>query len=427
MTIALRVENLSKAFRIATGPQGGQLLGERLKSSVKSWWDTLRGRRLQRQEFWALKNVSFEVQAGDAVGIVGRNGAGKSTLLKILSRVVEPTSGSADYFGRMGSLLEVGTGFHAELSGRENIFLNGSILGMCRREIQKKFDEIVEFAEIGPFLDTPVKRYSSGMYVKLAFAVAAHLDPDILVLDEVLAVGDAKFQKKCLGKMKNVAAQGRTVLFVSHDMAAVRRLCNRGVMLSKGQVVKTGTADEIVELYLATEGDVARPNTWLAISQVPRSGGNRQAQFTELRFSSGQEAGIISGGPLHVHLRIHAEDNLVVDRVAVALYDRHGMKLLNADTAPMQQTIPLLQGENEVAMEIESLPLLPGNYIMGLLLSKQPSTHFDYIESACEIEVAPAPDDGIRPTNDGFIRCQYRLHPIHTAPLPESTPRIYTL
>ncbi len=416
MSVALRVENLSKSFRLASSPHGGQLLGERLKNSFKSMLNTVKGRGPKKEEFWALRDVSFEVQTGEAVGIVGRNGAGKSTLLKILSRVVEPTNGSADYFGRMGSLLEVGTGFHAELSGRENIYLNGSILGMSRRDIQKNFDEIVEFAEIGPFLDTPVKRYSSGMYVKLAFAVAAHLSPDILVLDEVLAVGDAKFQKKCLGKMKDVTAQGRTVLFVSHDMAAVRRLCTRGVMLSQGRVIKTGTADEIVELYLATEGDVSRANTWIDISNVKRANGTRQAQFTEVRFSSGEESGLISGGPLQVSMRIHAKENMKVDRVAVALYDRNGTKLLNADTITTHESINLLKGSNEIAMEIESLPLLPGNYVAGFLLSQLPITHLDNIENGCEIEIAPARDDVIRPPHDGFIRCNHRIREVNTGP-----------
>jgi lipopolysaccharide transport system ATP-binding protein len=202
------------------------------------------------EEFWALRDVSFDIKAGDSVGVIGRNGAGKSTLLKILSRITEPTSGEVRLRGRVASLLEVGTGFHPELSGRENIYLNGAILGMSRNEIRRKFDEIVDFAEVERFLDTPVKRYSSGMYVRLAFAVAAHLEPEILVVDEVLAVGDAAFQKKCLGKMGSVAAEGRTVIFVSHNMGAISELCNRGILLQSGRLVDQGPVARIVEEYV---------------------------------------------------------------------------------------------------------------------------------------------------------------------------------
>ena len=201
-------------------------------------------------DFWALRDVSFDVQQGEVLGIIGRNGAGKSTLLKILSRITEPTAGRVTLRGRVASLLEVGTGFHPELTGRENIFLNGAILGMSRAEIRRKFDEIVAFAEVEQFLDTPVKRYSSGMYVRLAFAVAAHLEPEILVVDEVLAVGDAEFQKKCLGKMGEVAKGGRTVLFVSHNMAAIRRLCSRVILLKNGRITQSGNVNQCIDTYL---------------------------------------------------------------------------------------------------------------------------------------------------------------------------------
>lgn len=203
-----------------------------------------------REEFWALKDINFEIQQGERVGIIGRNGAGKSTLLKILSRITEPTTGRLAIKGRVASLLEVGTGFHPELTGRENIFLNGAILGMGRIEIKRKFDEIVDFAEVEKFLDTPVKRYSSGMYVRLAFSVAAHLEPDILIVDEVLAVGDAEFQKKCLGKMQEVGAEGRTVLFVSHNMSAIKDICNNAILLQKGKILNSGNASDIVRQYL---------------------------------------------------------------------------------------------------------------------------------------------------------------------------------
>src|SRR5438105_11584117 len=237
--IALSVQNLSKSFRIAHqgGLRGYQTLHDELSTLPGRLIDRLRQRRRSTSEtFWALRNVSFDVKRGEVLGIIGSNGAGKSTLLKILNRITEPSIGGVDIYGRVGALLEVGTGFHPELTGRENIFLNGAILGMTRAEIKRKFDEIVAFAEVERFLDTPVKRYSSGMYVRLAFAVAAHLDPEILLIDEVLAVGDAEFQKKCLGKMQDVAGHGRTVLFVSHNMGAVSSLCRTCILLKNGSI-----------------------------------------------------------------------------------------------------------------------------------------------------------------------------------------------
>ena len=229
------------------------LNGRVQKSEISSQGSDLRPTASGTEDFWALKDVSFEIKQGEVVAIIGRNGAGKSTLLKILSRITEPTEGTVRINARVASLLEVGTGFHPELTGRENVFLNGAILGMRRAEIRKKFDEIVAFAEVEKFLDTPVKRYSSGMYVRLAFAVAAHLEPEVLIVDEVLAVGDAEFQKKCLGKMGEVAKGGRTVLFVSHNMAAVTRLCQRGILLVRGLIVAQGTAESVVNDYLNSD------------------------------------------------------------------------------------------------------------------------------------------------------------------------------
>jgi len=256
--LALRVNNLSKEYRIGAKQEAYRTLRDTLTDTFSAPFR--RASRLLRGEsggaanltepFWALKNVSFEVQRGEVVGIIGRNGAGKSTLLKILSRITEPTSGTAEIYGRVGSLLEVGTGFHAELSGRDNIYLNGAILGMSRAEIDRKFDEIVAFAEVERFIDTPVKHYSSGMYLRLAFAVAAHLEPEILIVDEVLAVGDAAFQKKCLGKMEEVAHAGRTVLFVSHDLTAINTLCERAILLDQGEIAKIGRTRDVVAHYI---------------------------------------------------------------------------------------------------------------------------------------------------------------------------------
>lgn len=261
--IAIKVEQLRKSYLIGHASQavGGyssfrEVATQQARSMVRSAKSILRGEPVVQgdrlEEFFALNGVSFEVQRGDRVGIIGRNGAGKSTLLKILSRITEPSAGRISISGRVASLLEVGTGFHPELTGRENIFLNGAILGMSRREIYRKFDQIVEFAEVEKFLDTPVKRYSSGMYVRLAFAVAAHLEPEILVVDEVLAVGDARFQKKCMGRMEEVGREGRTVLFVSHNMGAIAELCNRAILLADGKLVAEGSASAAIEKYLQT-------------------------------------------------------------------------------------------------------------------------------------------------------------------------------
>jgi homopolymeric O-antigen transport system ATP-binding protein len=265
MSVAIRVQNLTKEFRIGRNRAPYRTLRESLVQAFTNPFRRLAGRGEDRQEtIQALKDVSFEIPAGEVVGIIGRNGAGKSTLLKILSRTTEPTTGRIEFRGRLGSLLEVGTGFHPELTGRENIYLNGSILGMKRWEIQKKFDEIVAFAEIEKFLDTPVKRYSSGMYVRLGFAVAAHLEPEILVVDEVLAVGDSAFQKKCIGKMGDIAHRGRTVLLVSHNMHVIRNLCERAYLLVQGRLADQGHAADVVERYLAD-----------------RKAGNAQVSWTE--------------------------------------------------------------------------------------------------------------------------------------------------
>lgn len=262
MTPILRVENVGKLYRVGARQEAYSTLREALTASLRAPFKRLRNGRSNGETVWALNDVSFEVQPGEVLGVIGRNGAGKSTLLKILSRITEPTTGRAELFGRVGSLLEVGTGFHPELTGRENIFLNGAVLGMKRTEIARKFDEIVAFAEIDRFLGTPVKHYSSGMYMRLAFAVAAHLEPEILLVDEVLAVGDAAFQKKCLGKMGDVAKEGRTVLFVSHNMTAVKSLCGRTLWLDKGQILEVGASGQVVSDYLEKESNPTLEQVW---------------------------------------------------------------------------------------------------------------------------------------------------------------------
>jgi lipopolysaccharide transport system ATP-binding protein len=250
--IAIRVENLSKQYKIAATRLRHDTLRDQLMDGVKSLFRRKGSPKKEENTIWALRDVSFEVKQGELIGIIGRNGAGKSTLLKVLSRITEPTTGRAEIFGRVGSLLEVGTGFSRELSGRDNIYLSGAILGMKKAEIRRKFDEIVSFAEVEKFIDTPVKHFSSGMYLRLAFAVAAHLEPEILLVDEVLAVGDASFQKKCLGKMEDVTRKGRTILFVSHNMAAITHFCKWGIWLNKGQVEALANIEDIVARYLSS-------------------------------------------------------------------------------------------------------------------------------------------------------------------------------
>ncbi len=269
--LAIRVEKIGKQFRIGTTPERYRTLRDTLVKAASTPWQMLRSRlrpsegtASQHRKIWALRDVSFEVQRGQVLGIIGRNGAGKSTLLKILSRVTEPTEGYAEIRGRVGSLLEVGTGFHPELTGRENIYLNGAILGMKRVEIDRKFDEIVAFSEVEQFIDTPVKRYSSGMYLRLAFAVAAHLEPEILVVDEVLAVGDAEFQRKCLGKMGAVAQEGRTVLFVSHNMSAILRLTEETLVLDQGKLVYRAPSAQAVDYYMAAGFSETGERLWHA-------------------------------------------------------------------------------------------------------------------------------------------------------------------
>jgi lipopolysaccharide transport system ATP-binding protein len=275
--IAIKAEGLSKLYRIGRRERENALRNV-LGPLVRAPWKLLR--REKSETFWALQDVDLEVKQGEVLGLIGRNGAGKTTLLKILSRITKPTSGWAEIYGRVGSLLEVGTGFHPELSGRDNTYLSGAILGMSKREIERKFDEIVAFAELEKFIDTPVKHYSSGMYVRLAFAVAAHLEPEILFVDEVLAVGDARFQKKCLGKMGQVSREGRTILFVSHNMAAVKALCTRAVWMKEGAVAKSGAVAEVVDDYLLGVAPGESSKEWQDSAAAP---GNENVRISYIR------------------------------------------------------------------------------------------------------------------------------------------------
>jgi len=289
----IEVEGIAKRYSLGTGGASYQTLRDALAGMAKAPFGRGRARKGAGGEtLWALKDVNFKVQPGEAIGVIGHNGAGKSTLLKVLSRITEPTAGSIKLYGRVVSLLEVGTGFHPELTGRENIYLNGAILGMRRSEINQKFDEIVAFSEIEKFLDTPVKHYSSGMYTRLAFAVAAHLEPEILVVDEVLAVGDAAFQRKCMNKMRDVGQQGRTVIFVSHNMPAIVRLCPRAIMLEGGRVIEDGPAHHVTGVYLGTTGKMFSERVWEQQAAAP---GDETVRLRAVRLkdAAGQPLGLV--------------------------------------------------------------------------------------------------------------------------------------
>jgi lipopolysaccharide transport system ATP-binding protein len=365
--------------------------------------------------FWALHDVNMEIAPGEVIGIVGRNGAGKSTLLKILARITPPTTGTIEYRGRLGSLLEIGTGFHRELTGRENIFLNGSILGMRRWEVAAKLDDIVAFAEIDKFLDTPVKFYSSGMYVRLAFAVAAHLDTEILLVDEVLAVGDVRFQKKCLGKMQDAAkTEGRTVLFVSHNMNSVQRLCSNGVFLEEGTVAGKGSASEIVMQYLSVCGSqTGSSGTWIDLSDADRFG-TGEVRFGSVRYASDLEAAAFqpySNGPVEFSMVLTSSSAKALGSVAVTFYTREGAKLVNADTISLGSVIELREGRNELQLRIKRLHLNPGSYLLGLYLASPLGVVLDHIESAFEITVIDLESNklGRRPVYDGSVPCEFEL------------------
>ncbi|MDZ7339516.1 MAG: ABC transporter ATP-binding protein, partial [candidate division KSB1 bacterium] len=321
----------------------------------------------QENTIWALKDVSFEVKRGEVAGIIGRNGAGKSTLLKILSRITEPTSGRAEIHGRVGSLLEVGTGFHPELTGRENIYLNGAILGMRKHEIDRKFDEIVAFAEIERFLDTPVKRYSSGMYVRLAFAVAAHLEPEILLVDEVLAVGDAAFQKKCLGKMGDVAREGRTVLFVSHNMAAVANLCQHALLIEKGEVIQRGNTQDVVQAYIAN----LEPAGKQSLHELVIREGTGAVRFVDfdVRDSAGEKIDVpMCGQDVTFELSYQASADLNGKPVVMSIgfYNLMGQPLFLCRSDLTGTDLVNLPTNGIVRCRVPKLPLPPGRFRVNL-------------------------------------------------------------
>ena len=343
--VAIRISGLSKSYGI-TRDRGLRAtnLGEALMQRLRNPFG-----QSESETFWALKDVDLEVKRGDVVGVIGRNGAGKSTLLKILSRITEPTKGRVELFGRVGALLEVGTGFHPELTGRENIYLNGAILGMRKLEIRKQFDAIVDFSEVERFLNTPVKRYSSGMYVRLAFAVAAHLNPEILIVDEVLAVGDAEFQKKCLGKMKDVAGDGRTVIFVSHKMTAVESLCTSAIILECGKKVAHASSREVLQKYLCKISESGEVISDSAVVRLVKTSGNY----------------IVDGDRTTIELNAIIDFNecLAKFQLDIAIEDAKGNRLFQCSpTADARYAFKPQFGENHFKTTIHSCGLLPGMY-----------------------------------------------------------------
>jgi len=420
--IAVRVENLGKLYRI------GQIVGystlrESLTNAVAAPFRWLRRTEDRRQKtgqktddgrretdsscppssvsgppntIWALKDVSFEVKRGEAVGIIGKNGSGKTTILKILSRITAPTEGYAEIRGRVGSLLEVGTGFHPELTGRENIYLNGAVIGMKRAEVKQKFDEIVAFSEIEKFLDTPVKRYSSGMYVRLAFAVAAHLEPDILIVDEVLAVGDAAFQKKCLGKMGAVATEGRTVVFVSHNMAAVQELCQRAILLREGQIAEDNSARKVVSDYLSAQsdsssGDMDVSDPLLRRNSLP----NSRFRWTRVTItdSGGRVTGLLKfGEPFEIVLQGAAEAELEEVRAGFSIDSVLGVCLFNS--FQIDNGIPARIPAGQVRFRVRMDPnlLAPGLYTISLGASSDGV--IDFLPTTLQVSISPANESG---------------------------------
>jgi lipopolysaccharide transport system ATP-binding protein len=354
----VRVEDVSKEYRIGARREAYSTLRETMTNAVRAPFK--RNGLPGTETIWALKNVSFEVAPGKIVGIIGRNGAGKSTLLKILSRITEPTSGRAELFGRVGSLLEVGTGFHPELTGRENIYLNGAVLGMRRTEITARFDEIVDFSEIGKFLDTPVKHYSTGMYTRLAFAVAAHLEPDVLLVDEVLAVGDAEFQAKCLGKMGAVASEGRTVLFVSHNIVAVQSLCNEVIWIHDGKIREEGETDAVVKKYLgAVSSSIALERVWDDPASAPGNDKVRIHRIRAMRTDGSTHEPISIQTPFALEFEYW---NLEPDarlNLSIHLYNQKGTTILNS--FPVRE--PVWHGRPFPVGLFRSACYVPGNLL----------------------------------------------------------------
>ncbi len=393
----IQVDNLSKKY-ILSHQQEGRSRYKSLRETISDGTKALGKKLLKppdkkiynptREEFWALKDVSFEIKQGDRVGIIGRNGAGKSTLLKILSRITEPTTGCISIKGRIASLLEVGTGFHPELTGRENIYLNGAILGMSKAEIKRKFDEIVTFAEVEKFLDTPVKRYSSGMYVRLAFAVAAHLEPEILIVDEVLAVGDTQFQKKCLGKMEKVGQEGRTVLFVSHNLTAVKQLCTRALLLHQGKNIMLANSEQVINAYLQTETFNVLERTFDDINNAP---GNEHARIKSIRILPNIATAydsITTKTAITIESKFWTLIDSVYINLSLSLYNIEG-ECIFATASP---SLKLTKGVHTNLCHIPGNLLNDGAYTISIMVVRDESVCLYNFENAVSFEVTDERD-----------------------------------
>jgi lipopolysaccharide transport system ATP-binding protein len=380
---AISIENISKKYILSHKKKKYQNLKESVSGFLGELF-TSKDEEETKEVFWALQNVSFDIEQGDRIGIVGSNGAGKSTLLKILSRITEPTSGQVNVNGRMASLLEVGTGFHPDLTGRENIFLNGAILGMKQQEIKRQFDEIVSFAGIEKFLDTPVKRYSSGMYVRLGFAIAAHLEPEILIVDEVLAVGDSEFQKKCLGKMKDVSSSGRTILFVSHNSTAIQGLCNKAAFLQKGSLIKYGEVGEVLHDYMTSISKFQLQQNWETPDNAP---GNDQVRIKNIEvipeFVNGSK-NIDVRTPLKINIEFWNMLESAHLNLSIFLYNMTGECVFNVGSQAKTFSKGLIKG----MLEIPANFLNDGSYYISAMIVKDTADPIYFMEDAISFDVA---------------------------------------
>jgi lipopolysaccharide transport system ATP-binding protein len=396
MALAIKVENVSKKYRLGT------INRDMLYKDIQSWWAKMRGKpdpnakisfihqdRLEKgDEFWALRNINLEIEEGEIVGIIGRNGAGKSTLLKILSQITAPTEGKIHVNGRMASLLEVGTGFHPELTGRENVYLNGAILGMSRKEVSKKFDEIVAFSEVEEFIDTPVKRYSSGMYVRLAFSVAAHLEPEILIVDEVLAVGDAAFQDKCIGKMGEVNQKGRTIIFVSHNMSILNAMCHKGVVLSDGEIYdKKNIIYESIEKY----SKLITSNSIVGLDKKNNRSGIRDIEIKKItindQFGNSQEY-ITSGEKMSIEIEYECKTDKIYNNIAlyIAVYNSQSLMLTMMGNELSSHLFSTSKKHGKIICKINRNPFIEGKYLINVQLKQGPLIQ-DWIKSAAIFNV----------------------------------------
>jgi len=403
---AIRAEKLSKKYSLGAAKVHHNTLRDHLVGSLKSLFKKERRPSQDASIFWALQGVSLEIKQGEVVGIIGRNGAGKSTLLKILARITDPTTGMAEIHGRVGSLLEVGTGFHSELTGRENTYLNGAVLGMTKKEIDRKFDEIVAFAEVERFVDTPVKHYSSGMYLRLAFAVAAHLEPEILLIDEVLAVGDIAFQRKCLGKMGDVAKQGRTILFVSHNMAAVESLCSTAYLLENGQLVESGMTKTVIDAYLSTIPTLC--NT--SLEHRPDREGSGRLRFTdiELRLDEGVPTEVAqTGKTLLISVAYTStSDTLKNVEMSIDIFAQNGQCMLMLNNEMSGTNFESVPGVGRFSCRVERFPLSPGQYPITLFCRVN-GIIADWVSAAILLTVEPGDFYGTgrlpHATHGGFL------------------------